>query len=504
MDTGEPGDARPDSPAEDRPHPAAESDRISPPISAPISSPISSPISLPPSVLPSDPAGRGSTAATWALTLLLVAVVALGATLVRGSLHDRETVPPAAAPSPSTSEAQRPTPDPVQEREAALAMILDRRAAAVLAGDPAGWSVVVDQTSVDFAARQAAVMANMAAVPFATFEYDFAGPGLALSPERQQALGEDAWVARVILAYRLADADTADVRRELFYTVVRRSGQWLLADDTDGPSALDLWDLGPVQVVRGDRSLVVGTGEAAALQAYADQTDVSAALVDEVWGVVWPRVVVVVVPGDQAQMAGLLQRDDQTGLEQIAAVTTGEVGLPSGGSADRIIVNPAGFDQLDEVSRGVVLTHEITHVATRSTSALDAPIWLSEGFADYVAYQGTELPRRSVAADVLELVRAGTGPTALPDAAAFDPANGDIAPAYSGSWLAAELVARTYGQEVLVEFYRAVTGTGVVAALDDEAPSQRARVDEAFRSVLGTEQALFVKQWQAYLGELAA
>lgn len=459
----------------------------------------------PGAALPRSPAAeRGSAAATWVLAVLLVAVVAVGATLVRVSLGDRETAPPrAAAPSPSTSEAQRPTPDPVAEREAAVETLLDRRAAALLARDPIGWMAVVDPTSVDFAARQAAVLANLAAVPVASWEYEFAGAGVPLDAERQQALGADAWVARVILAYRLADADSADVRRELHYTLVRRDGRWLLADDSDGPSSPDVWDLGPVQVVRGARSLVLGTGDAASLQAYADQTDVSAVRVDDVWGLMWPRVVVVVVPRDQTEMARLLQREDQTGLEQIAAVTTGEVGLASGGSADRIIVNPAGFDRLDDVSRGVVLTHEITHVATRATGDLDVTIWLSEGFADYVAYAGTELPRRSVAADVLDLVRAGAGPTALPDAAAFDPVNGDIAPAYSGAWLAAELVARTYGQEALVAFYRAVTGESL-GGLDGEAPSQAARVDEAFRSVLGTEQAAFVVQWQAYLVELAS
>jgi len=435
--------------------------------------------------------------------LLVLAVVAAGAVVVGGGLPGRSDVAapspePVATASPSSSVAQRPTPDPVVEREAALVALLDQRAAALIARDPVGWTAGLDPASTDFAARQSAVLSNLQAVPLAAWTYDFAGAAVPPTPERKVVLGADSWVARVILAYRLADADSTDVRRELYYTVVKRDGRWLLADDTDGPTATDVWDLGPVHAVRGSRSLVLGTAPAEVLAGYADLTDASALKVDRVWGPWSTRVVVVIVPRDQTEMARLLQRTDQGGLEQIAAVTTGEIGLSSGESADRVIVNPAGFDRLDPVSRDVVLTHEVTHVATRATGSQNVPTWLSEGFADYVAYLETELSRRTVAEDVLELVRNGSGPTTLPDVTAFDPLNGNIAPAYSGSWLAADLIARTYGQDALLAFYRAVAAEGVPGAT-----GQDAAVDRAFADVLGTDQAAFVQLWQSYLAELA-
>jgi hypothetical protein len=386
------------------------------------------------------------------------------------------------------------------EREAALVALLQRRSAALLARDPVAWTADVDAASVDFAARQSAVLANVGAVPIAAWRYEYAGAGIPPTPERKALLGADAWVARVILVYQLADADSADVRREQHFTVVRRGGRWLLADDTDGPTATDVWDLGPVTVLRGARSIVLGTAPAEDLEQYPGQVDAAAGRVDAVWGQTWPRVVVVVVPRDQAEMARLLQRTDEAGLDQIAAVTTGEVGLGVGESADRVIINPAGFGQLDDIGREVVLTHEITHVATRATGTSDVPIWLSEGFADYVAYLSADLPRQSVAADVLEQVRAGTGPVALPDVAAFDPVNGDIAPAYSGSWLAVDLLARTYGQPAVLTFYRAVAqGAGT----PDPLGAARTPVERAFTEVLATDQATFEQEWQGYLADLA-
>ncbi len=318
----------------------------------------------------------------------------------------------------------------------------------------------VDAASADFAGRQAEVFDNMAEVPFNNIRFEFGGPGPSLDEARMQQVGPGAWVARVVTVYRLAEADDADVRREAYLTMVNRDGTWLVADDADGGSSKDLWDLGPVNVARGDRSLVLGTADADTLDGIAELSDEAAAQVDSVWGTLWPRKVVILVPRDQSEMATLLMRDDEAGLDQVAAVTTGEVGGDEKTSSDRVIVNPSGFGQLEPLGRDVVLTHEMTHVATRATGSSRVPIWLSEGFADYVAYQRTELSRRQIAGDVLELVADGNGPTSLATQSDFDPATGDIAPAYSSSWLAAEMIARQWSEAELVALYRAVEGGG--------------------------------------------
>lgn len=425
-----------------------------------------------------------------------------------------------AGPSaPGTVEPLTPSVDPAALRLQALDELLAARADAVLRRDRAAWLATVDPAAGEFAARQAQVLDHLAEVPLADWRYEYAGEGPSLSAERRAVLGPEAWVARVVLVYRLdtgagpagagpagaesagsagsagpagtAGTVTGEVRREQHLTLVRRGDDWFVADDQDGDTAPDLWDLGPVHVVRGQRSLVLGTAPVADLTRYAAETDDAAVRVDAVWGGDWPRTVVVLVPRSQEEMARLLLRDDDAGLEQIAAVTTGEVGLDDPGeSADRIVVNPAGFDQLGPLGRRVVLTHEITHVATRATTTQAVPIWLSEGFADHVAYRDTGVAKQVIAQDVLDRVRAGQLPAALPTRLDFDPSHGDIAPAYSGSWLAADLVAVRWGEEALVGLYRTVAaGTPV---------------DEALTALLGLDEAAFTREWQAYLTQLAS
>lgn len=438
------------------------------------------------------PALRRWAAAGTALGVVLVLALVAGLMWLLGPERGQDVAtPPQAGAEQSLSQPPTPTVDPSVLRLQALDQLLAARSQAVLARDKAAFMGSVDPASTAFADRQSALFDNLADVPIGEWRYEYAGDGPSLAAERLEALGESAWVARVVLVYRLADADLADVRREQYLTLVDRGGQWLVADDTDGGSSPDLWDLGPVGVVRGERSLVLGTADLAMLKRYARETDDAAQHVDDVWGSEWPRTVVVMVPKSQAEMARLLLRSDEAGLDQIAAVTTGEIGLDKAGtSADRVIANPSGFAQLGDLGRQVVLTHEITHVATRATTTQDVPIWLSEGFADYVAYADTGISRAVIAQDVLDRVRAGQPPTALPQAADFDPARGQIAPAYSGAWLAAELISRRWGQEALVTFYRTVaSGTAV---------------DAAFSQVLGTDQAGFEREWLAYLQELAS
>lgn len=430
--------------------------------------------------------------------VLTISIVLAGVAFVRGDLPVGDPGSSDATSSDDTAAAPQRTLDAEKARQAALDSLLAERADALLDRDREQWLGTVDAESTAFAARQAQVFDNLEQVPFNNIRFEFAGNGPSLDEDRTKQVGPDAWVARVVTVFRLAEADDADVRREQYLTLVNRDGAWLLADDTDGGASANIWDLGPVNVVRGERTLVLGTAETAALEEISALGDEAAKQVDEVWGSQWPRKVVVLVPRDQTEMATLLMRTDETGLDQIAAVTTGEVGSDQSSSADRVIVNPSGFGRLEAVGRDVVLTHEFTHVATRATGSSEVPIWLSEGFADYVAYQQTDLSRREVAGDVLSLVAEGKGPTALASEADFDPATGDIAPAYSSSWLATEMIARQWSEADLVELYRTVDGVG-----GDGGSTPAVPVGEAVAQVLGTSLPEFEQRWLVYLSELA-
>jgi hypothetical protein len=376
--------------------------------------------------------------------------------------------------------------------------LLDRRAAAVLAKDRAGWLSAVDPRERGYLARQRIAFAGLRKLPVGRWDYTVLSVGPALPAQTQRRLGPDAWVARVEMRYRLEGYDTADIRRDQYLTVVSTPAGWRVAGDdhvdtADHRTARDIWDFGAVQVVRGKRSLVIGRRPPERLQGYVADGDASVRRVAGVWPDGWGRRVVVLVPDTQEEMR-LLTGSDSKGLDQIAAVTTGQFEVADSSATDRVIVNPATYGTLGELGRQVVMSHEVTHVATRQFSRSWTPIWLSEGFADYIGYKDSGVPVRVAAQELLLAVRDGKGPRALPDERAFDATRGDIAPSYEGAWMACRLIAERYGEEALVRFYRTAGGDG---GEEGAAALQRAWAE------LGTTQRQFVRQWQAFLEDAA-
>mgnify|MGYP000921912346 CR=1 FL=1 len=174
--------------------------------------------------------------------------------------------------------------------------------------------------------------------------------------------------------------------------------------------------------------------------------------------------------------------------------------LDTTATADRIILNPAAFDQMGSLGRQIVLSHEVTHVATRASAVVSAPLWLEEGFADYLAYRNTGLSRREIAKDLIRDVRARKGPTALPDSDSFDAMrHTDVAPAYVASWFAVQTIADRSDPDEVVRFYRIATGMD----RDGAAVTPDQALAEAFAEVLGTDEATFESQWLAAVRRLA-
>lgn len=410
----------------------------------------------------------------------------------------------------------------------AVQALLDERASALLARDRTGWMAAVGgdgnvtagaRTALEaYRQRSAEVFDRLGPVPLGSWSWEVSGSGPTLADARAQQLPEGSWVARTTLVWAVDGAGDDPVRRQQDLTVVPAGAGWAVVDDRDGETVPDLWDLGDVDVITTERAVVLGTADRDALERTAEVTTPAAEGVDAVWGTSWPRRTVVEVPADQAQMAALLGRDDDAGLGQIAAVTTGElVGGEGATRGDHVVVNPRGFGQLAPVGQRVVLTHELTHVATRSGAVRAVPLWFSEGFADWVGYQGTGLSRQVVATDLLRQVRADGPPADLPTTEDFDPERSrDIGPAYSGAWLAVDALARRYGDDAVVELYRsasrdalpgapatsATSATSTTSGGQDGQDDADAALDAALAR-LGTDRAGVLALWRAELVELA-
>lgn len=368
---------------------------------------------------------------------------------------------------------------------AGVTAVLDRRAAAALRRDRQAWLATLDPADAAFVGRQRRLADDLATLPVTAWRYR---PGTVL------AGGGDRLELHVTLAYRLA-GDTRDIERDQVLTLTRSAAGWRVAGLRGGlPEPADLWDLGPVETRRGSRALVVAAaGRARRLPDLPGDLDAAAAAVDRAWGTAWPRTVIALVPADRAGMAALLGPGHDGGLDRLAAVTTGDVDVhPAGGgprpTADRVVLNPDAFAGFGPVARQVVLTHEVTHLATRAAGLGPVPLWLEEGFADYVAYRDTGLDRAIVAGDLVTEAKAGRAPRTLPDAEAFDPAHGPVEASYAAAWLAVDLVAQEAGPQGPARFYRVAAASGLPAA---------------FRQVLGTDRTGFEARWRAAIRSLA-
>ncbi|MFJ8633554.1 hypothetical protein [Streptomyces sp. NPDC093568] len=351
--------------------------------------------------------------------------------------------------------------------------LLDRRAAATVGRDEAAYLRTGARDRFD----------NLRAVPLAAWSYHLTG---------LRRTGDTA-LADVELRYRVEGYDRSPVRvGRTLSLALDAQGHWYVESERPAKgSAQQLWDQGEVSVVRGADSLVLGVGQPAdRLRRYARLADHAVPAVSQAWGPDWARHVVVLVPDSLTGMAGLLGAPASS-YRGIAAVTTGETGAPATAPADRIILNPDAYGVLGETGKQVVLTHETTHVATRAHTTAATPLWLSEGYADWIGYLGSGRSASEAAPELHRAVSDGETPLGLPSDADFGFA-GDatrLARAYEGGWMACRMIADHWGEVRLAEFYRAVG-----------AHERRAgAVEGALKDVLGTSLEEFTGQWRQYL-----
>ncbi|ANZ35061.1 hypothetical protein BBK82_02215 [Lentzea guizhouensis] len=95
----------------------------------------------------------------------------------------------------------------------------------------------------------------------------------------------------------------------------------------------------------------------------------------------------VVIPASDAELVSLVG----PAFKDMAGIAIRD------GAAQRVVLNRVRAAPLSDLELGVLLRHEITHVATRDQTSDSAPLWLVEGFADWVAFRGTGLGLREAA-----------------------------------------------------------------------------------------------------------
>lgn len=251
------------------------------------------------------------------------------------------------------------------------------------------------------------------------------------------------------------------------------------ADVAAGPGA----PAGPAPLAVGTGrtvQLINRGGEPGELLLARIAADIGAAVpaVEAFWGDDWPRRIVVVATGSEPQFAAEAGSGDDAAAgrwSDIAAVTVADEVNPARrfAAGQRIVFAP-GAVQMSPAALRIVVGHELFHYAARADTALDAPRWLVEGVADFVA--------RPAAAPV-EL---GAPPLTLPSDADLDAAGPQRARAYDRAWWFARFVAESYRPARLRELYLAACGP------------EHTDLPTAVRLVLGTDLADVLTRWQQW------
>jgi hypothetical protein len=416
-------------------------------------------------------------------------VVVLVAGGVGYAVQDRErdarSHPLTQAPSARPNQGTRPptkTAAAVAARRHAVDTILLRRATAVRTRDEKLFLQDVDPADAKLRRAQKVLFANLVEIGFGELSYNQAEERFDAAVVR--AHGPSTYLVRVLMRYQIPKVDLTQVYTELGYTFISRGGRWILADDDDldkdlGPGAhQEPWDLGPIEVHRGPRVLVL-VEEGDAKRGHSIVTEAGQALTEV--AAYWPRKwdgSVLIAALDEPDV-----RDDRFADEDIeSAASAGSTfsSLPGQDTADGtvagayIVVNPKERDQVDEI----LLSHEITHVATADLGGYE-PLWLAEGAAEYVSWKGIEAIsgpgevskwEQEVIDDAMPQL------SSLPSDAGFYQNSADV---YGVSWLAVRYLVQRIGLDKVEDLYEDLAMNGTDQAARDRILMERSGLTEA-------------------------
>ena len=407
-----------------------------------------------------------------ALLIGCVVVAGLGVVLLR---DDRQR-----AELSSTTDVEQP------DRAAATAELLFELEKS-LTGDDVP-SADLGDPDVDTSGEElAAIRGNVRDLGIDRLGLRYLSPAdLELTPSQRRRFGDDAWVSEIQLTWRFRGVHRAVSTLEVPVVADWEGDQAVFATSrVTGDYRVPLWFTAPLSIRRTTDALVLAE-DAGTARRLGRQAEVAVAKVRSTLPA-WREQLVVVAP-DTAAAFRAASGLSLSASRSIAAVTTTTDGSSMERAPVHIYLNPRVFEPLGPVGRQIVLNHEATHVALDATST-GLPLWLSEGMADYVALVGTPLPDAVLAAQIRDLVRKDGVPAALPGSAEFEGSNHDIGAWYEAAWLAVRLIAETYGDQALLDFYEESEDAG--------------HTRRAFRDVLGTTGNAFRRAWQAELAELA-
>jgi len=366
----------------------------------------------------------------------------------------------------------------VQPSQAATA--LQHLEHAVDEGDPAAARALAPSGDDHARSLLGAVAANARALRVRDFTLRYVD-------EEGGVADDGSWSAAVDATWRFAGFDREPAHVEMTVRFVTQGDHVALEGVGGGGRRSPLWMTTALQVRRTPSTLVMVAGSAHEADAYARRATTAVPVVRRVLPQ-WHSGLVVEVPSSGQALDSTLDADPGE-YANIAAVTSTVDGSGASGAPVHVFVNPDVFDSLRPQGAQVVMSHEAVHVVTGAATS-SMPLWLLEGFADYVALRDVDLPITTTAGQIIKRVRRDGPPAHLPGSAEFGTTTTHLGATYESAWLACRLLARAGGEAALVHLYERVDhGTPLGVAL---------------KSSFGLGVGELTQRWRQGLSDLAS
>lgn len=391
------------------------------------------------------------------IVLVVIAAVALGVwRLTSGGEYVAPT--PSAAPNMTAD-----TNGAIDSLDALVAAVRDHKA----------------PTGSDTAA---VVERNAKAVGISHFSADYVTDAGDVAPD-------GTWSGDVDIAWAMPGEPTVSSSVSVEFG---RHGQ-ILGFERGDDGRLPLWLSAPVVVHRTATTTVIVQGDEELADRYTTLAERAVAGVRKV--VPWQHPhLVLEVPGSTPIEAALGAKADS--YQGVAAVTSTIDGSNNPEMPVHIWVNPGVIGSLEGPGAQVVLTHEATHYATGAATDTKRPLWLSEGFADYVALHDTTLPLSKTAGQILAQVRKSGAPEHLPGQTEFNQQSQQFGTEYEAAWMACRMLGDLGGAT------GSHAGEKSLLAVYDET-GRGVSLDASLRKHYGFGEAELTSRWRTYLTDNA-
>ena len=364
---------------------------------------------------------------------------------------------------------------------------LDTYAKALTDKNRDSFASVLDAGNPAFTAAELQRFDNLAAVPFGQFS-------LRLVSQSQTA--PDTVAAKVDTSYTLRGSfsELPSPGRAAYFLVKRPDG-WKLSGDASVQALgkkryARFEDFGKVEVLSGQRSIVLYHAQAGVARQVQEMTDAAMPRLESVFpGARFPKVPVKIYENkDEIDQTFPGKWQEWTGG---ASLMLGEKAEQGG----EIIIDAEVFSSTAGTSPGYnrkMIAHELTHIALFPMSGNRTPPFLVEGLADYVGgIEDTALLRErlrgggAISPTLSDIYQPGSFSALLTtDAATL---------AYEEADSAVSLLETKYGNDKVMELLREFQRR------QNDSQSQDALVNDVFSSVLGISWNDFEGEWRSYV-----